>query len=183
MAGRRKDWDDLSPDYRARLERQGIDAQSHREANLLGARGHTPQAPSGRADPEATERLTTGEATERDIYDLERWAESKAVPGWIPEEWSVDMKAAASQFSIDPRNVNHIQFTPAADGEPWQVTITPKGVPIDADGTSAYDRTFEIPGGGGRDTWGAREMLDWLAYGDDWGDWYEPPEYDVGPSA
>jgi hypothetical protein len=41
MAGRRTSWGDLSPEYRARLERKGITAQSHGSgASIKSARGH-----------------------------------------------------------------------------------------------------------------------------------------------
>lgn len=42
MAARRKSWDELSPQYRARLERQGITRERHSEGvSLHSARGHT----------------------------------------------------------------------------------------------------------------------------------------------
>lgn len=180
MAGRaRKKWSELSPAYRARLTRQGVTAKKHSTANLLSARGHKPvrSEQKGAAPRVKAERLTAGEATMGDIRDLERWAASKLVPSWIPRDWSVDMKASASLIDLPPGSWGKVHFDPRADGDPWTMTITPKGATLRPDGTSRYDRVYEIPGGGGRDQQGARELLDWLAYGNEVPDRLE---WDVG---
>lgn len=56
---RQRDWSNLSPNYRARLERGGITRQSYEQgANLRAARGHahTPERPTeGRNRPEFAE--------------------------------------------------------------------------------------------------------------------------------
>ena len=76
---------------------------------------------------------------------------------------SDDVAAAVSQLG-NPKGWGHIEFTPRAGGEPWTMTVTPKRY-MDGDTvkTHAYDRTVQIPGGGGSGTVGAREVLDWLA--------------------
>jgi hypothetical protein len=75
---------------------------------------------------------------------------------------SDDVAAAVSQLG-NYRSWGHIEFIPRADGQPWTMTVTPKRY-MDGDTvlTHAYDRTVQIPGGGGAGSVGAREVLDWL---------------------
>ena len=76
---------------------------------------------------------------------------------------SDDVAAAVSQLG-NPKNWGHIAFTPRANGESWTMIVTPKRY-MNGDQvlTHAYDRTVDIPGGGGAGTVGAREVLDWLS--------------------
>jgi len=76
---------------------------------------------------------------------------------------STDVAAPLSQLG-NPRTWGHVEFTPRGDGQPWTMTVTPKRY-MDGDTvlTHAYDRSVEIPGGGGAGTTGAREVLDFLA--------------------
>jgi hypothetical protein len=75
---------------------------------------------------------------------------------------SDDVAAAVSQLG-NPRQWGHVAFTPTADGRPWTMTVTPKRY-MNGDQvlTHAYDKSVQIPGGGGGGTTGAREVLDWL---------------------
>jgi hypothetical protein len=126
---------------------------------------------------EASHRLTAGEATAADIAAVESWA-ARPGPSWIPDDMSVDARAALSQIDIPPSRWAAVHFTPRADGEPWTMRVTPSGAPVRADGTSPYDRTVEIPGGGGAHSYGAREILDWLMYDDD----VDDIDFDIGES-
>ena len=76
---------------------------------------------------------------------------------------SDDVAAAVSQLG-NPRTWGHIEFTPRGEGQSWTMTVTPKRY-MDGDQvtTHAYDRSVAIPGGGASGTYGAREVLDWLA--------------------
>lgn len=146
--GRR--WSDLSPAYRARLQRAGID----REAWLAGTdlrstRGHAPGPPPDAAPPEPTERLVRGDATAADIREVERWHARH------PDGLSTDTSAALSQISYPIDRWESVTFVPRPDGEPWTMTVTPKG--------GGYPETVEIPGGGAADTYGAAEVLELLA--------------------
>ncbi len=152
----------LSPGYRARLERAGITRERWLAgADLRGARAHPYRPPPSAAPGPPTARLVAGEATSEDIAVIDRWQR----PSWLPADefdMSTDVAAAVSQLG-PPSGWGHVSFTPAADGEPWTMTVTPKRY-MDGDQvlTHEYDRSVQIPGGGGADTIGAREVLDWL---------------------
>ena len=163
-----KNWSELSPSYRKRLQGAGITRASYYAGvDLRAARGKRQKPPPGAADPRLTETVITGDATMDEVVRLQNWAEGLTVPAWIPPTMSPDAKAALSQIDLRPSQWGHVSFSPQADDMPWEMRITPKGAPTGSDGRSPYDRVVLIPGGGGRDTWGAREILDWLAYGDD----------------
>ncbi len=173
------DWNRLTPTYRARLERAGVSRDRYLAGDSLqAARGHTPQ-PKGAAPLEATVREARGEGGPSDLEALERWAGSRLRPGWIPRDMSPPTAAALSQIDLPPSKWSSVRFTPRGDDQPWAMVVTPKGVPHHPDGSSPYDRVIEIPGGGAKSTWGAREVLDWLSYdyeGEDQIEW------DVGES-
>lgn len=159
--GRRVGWSKLKAGYRKRLEGAGITrAQWEAGADLRRARSHMPEVKG--APKELTERVLRGEGTQADLRDLQSWARSALRPSWIPDSMSADTAAALSLIDLAPGQWAAVHFTPAPDGEPWEMRITPKGAPLRADGTSAYDRVVLIPGGGGAGTPGAREVLDWL---------------------
>jgi hypothetical protein len=103
-----------------------------------------------------------GEATENQVAQIQAWQR----PPWLPDnqfDMSDDVAAAVSQLG-NPRGWGHVAFTPRADGGSWTMTVTPKRyMNGDTVLTHAYDRSVEIPGGGGSGTTGAREVLDWLA--------------------
>jgi hypothetical protein len=151
----------LSASYRARLTRAGITREQWLAgANLQTARGHK-YKPPGAAPSDATDRLVSGAATQADVAAIDAWHR----PAWLPQsqfDMSDDVAAALSQLG-NPRGWGHIAFTPAAEGRPWTMTVTPTRY-MDGDTvlTHAYDRTVQIPGGGGSGTTGAREVLDWL---------------------
>jgi len=174
-------WSKLAPATRKRYKGAGVTRQDYyRGVSLQAARGHAPR-PSPQAAPTSiVERVIGGEGTMADLDVLTDWADRLAGTTFgqgIPEWMDPVTRAALSQLDLKPAQWGKVHFIPASDDEPWQMIVTPKGAPLNADGTSPYDRTIEIPGGGGKDTVGAREILDWLAYGDDVPDGLE---WDVG---
>lgn len=144
-------WSDLSPSYRQRLERAGIDRRAWLGgADLRAARGRKPGPPPGAAPAEPTERVVHGEGTARDLGELRTWErESNAYPGL-----SLDVAAAVSQISYPIDRWGHVEFTPRGDGQPWTMTVYPTG--------GGYPETVDIPGGGAADTPGASEVMDML---------------------
>ena len=78
----RRPWDDLSPDYRRRLERTGVTpADYSRGVALAGARGHRPgehRAPS--RDALARRHGFTDYAAYKRAQDLERAERGRMVP-------------------------------------------------------------------------------------------------------
>lgn len=170
MAGRTVgQWNDLSEAYRARLTRTGITREGYLAGDsLMAARGHTPAPPPTAAPAGPTLRETIGEGGPEDLSILERWSR----PSWIPSDMSPPTAAALSQLDVPPSKWGHVHFTPRGDEQPWDMTVTVKG------SDEAHARTIQIPGGGGAGTWGAREVLDWFAYGDD--DDLFDIDYDVG---
>lgn len=178
-------WSKLSASTRARYAGAGVSRMDYyRGVSLQGARGHKPKAPSGAAPKAATDRLVAGEASESDIRAVQNWADTlgdKRWASWIPSDMSIDAKAALSQIDLHPSQWGHASMTPRSDGQPWTLTVTPKNAPQNADGTSPYDRSIDVPGGGGADTDGAREIIDWWAYGDD-DYWWDDFDFDIGES-
>lgn len=142
----RKAWKDLTPAYRARLERAGVTSHTHAVANLTVARGHPTPPPPGAAPKELVERLVRGEGTPQEFKEL---ASKFTRPGWVPEWASVDVAAALSRLP-NPRQWRDVEFIPRGDGQPWTMIVKLKG--------NAYDREILIPGGGGPGT-GAKEVL------------------------
>lgn len=143
----RKPWKDLSPAYRARLERQGINSHNHGVANLIRARGHQPARPVGAAPRELVERIVKGEALPQEIKDLPK---AFTRPAWVPKSAAPDVAAALSQLP-DPKRWESVEFIPRADDQPWTMVVHLKG--------NAYDREILIPGGGGPGS-GAKEVLE-----------------------
>ena len=81
-----------------------------------------------------------------------------------PPNLQLDVAGALSILP-PPKRWGAITFVPRPDGQPWQMVVTPKSY-TRKDGTVKthnYDIVATIPGGGGKDTYGAREVLDWLA--------------------
>jgi hypothetical protein len=100
------------------------------------------------------------------VTAVTQWRESSVVPSWLPDEvdMSLDVAAALSQIPLSPEKWGRTVFRAAPAGQPWTLTITPKRY-MNKDGTvrtHAYDIVVQIPGGGGKDTYGAREVLDWM---------------------
>jgi len=148
-------WSDLSPAYRQRLERAGVDRRAWLGgADLRAARGRKPGPPPGAAPAEATERVVHGGGTRRDLDALDDWQSDQRNQGTDYGDLSLDTAAALSQISYPPERWDHVEFTPRGDGEPWTMTVYPKG--------GGYPETVDIPGGGAADTPGASEVLDWL---------------------
>ena len=143
----RKAWKDLSPAYRARLERKGITARTHGVANLTEARGHPSRPPAGAAPKELVEKLVRGEALPED-FKKARTAFTR--PSWVPKSAPIDVQAALSRLP-NPKRWENVDFIPRDDGEPWTMIVKLKG--------NAYDREVLIPGGGGPGT-GARAVLE-----------------------
>jgi hypothetical protein len=173
-------WSSLSPSYRQRLTRHGVDRKAWLAgADLRSTRGHAPAPAAWQAPQEATNKLIHGEAMPADIAQVQAWREN-AAPAWLPDQkWDMsdDTAAAVSQIGLPPSQWGHVRFTPRANGEVWTMTVTP-AQHMSKDGsvrTHAYDVSVDIPGGGAQGS-GAREVLDWLAE-------YEDIEYEVEGSA
>jgi hypothetical protein len=145
--GDRKAWKDLSPAYRARLERHGVTARTHGVANLTEARGHPSRPPAGAAPKELVERLVRGEAEPQDFKKIKT---QFTRPAWVPKSAPIDVQAALSRLP-DPKRWESVEFVPRDDGQPWTMIVKMKG--------NAYDKEILIPGGGGPGT-GARAVLE-----------------------
>lgn len=143
----RKAWKDLSPAYRARLERRGVTSHTHAVADLTQARGHPSAPPPGAAPKDLVEKIVRGQGTRDDLRTL---ASKFTRPSWVPDWASVDVAAALSRLP-NPKRWEDVEFIPRGDGQPWTMIVRLKG--------NAYDREILIPGGGGPGT-GAKEVLE-----------------------
>jgi hypothetical protein len=158
----RKAWKDLSPDYKARLQRQGITARTHRTSDLNAARGHRSTRVVGAIDEDTLRRVvsgqgTQGEVTGNDLLTRFTW------PSWVPHivtnqhhgfTYSVDPVVAAALSRLpDPRTWKSVEFHPQGDDEPWTMVVEIKG--------RKKKKETLIPGGGGAGT-GAKVVLDIL---------------------
>lgn len=149
-------WRKLSEPYRSRLERQGISQRDWEDGvDLRAARGKTPEPPRGAAPIELVESVVSGEASVSEMLSLER---RFVRPSWIDETVSADVAAALSLLP-NPSRWAAVRFIPRPDGQPWTMIVTPKGARLRDDGTSPYDISIPIPGGGGPGS-GAREVLE-----------------------
>lgn len=116
---RRKPWDELSPGYRRRLERAGVTAETHGQADLGLARGHSRLTlPRGRypAPWEPTRRTIAGEATAEDRALLQRWWTGHHAPAWLETgglEWDVAAAISAQVYS-PPSTWSDVTFDPAS---------------------------------------------------------------------
>lgn len=175
MAGRRKGWSKLSPDYRKRLQRQGITAASYkRGVDLRSARGK-PTSRGGSAPRAATDAALTGQGTVASRRVLEEWRKV-AAPRWLPTSEAVldtDTVAALSRLP-NPRQWGNVHFDPRAGGQPWTMTVDIKG---------GYPVSIEIPGGSdARDVLHLLSAPDWFDMDDlaSWEAWLDQYEFDVG---
>lgn len=146
---RRKSWSELTPAYRARLERRGVTAKTHATANLIRARGHRPALPPGSIEPDYIDRLLREPGTYMTREALGGLEDRFTRPSWIPAWVHPDAAAALSQLP-NPKRWTNVEFVPRDDGRAWTMTVSLKG--------NAYDRTILIPGGGGPGS-GAKEVL------------------------
>lgn len=145
----RKPWKDLSPDYKKRLQRNGITARNHGVANLIVARGHQPYRPTGSIDPAFIDTFLREPPP---LEQLRTLGEKFTRPSWIPDYVAVDAAAALSQLP-SPDKWESVELTPRDDGQAWTMIVHLKH--------GAYDREILIPGGGGPGT-GARDVLQLL---------------------
>lgn len=176
----RKGWSKLSASYRGRLERQGITRESYtRGADLRGARGHRPSAPSQAAPREITERVIGGEGSfgedDSDFERLSDWRDSG--PGWLPRDDSVlsDASAAALSQLPPPSQWGDVHFEARGNDEPWTMSVEGKG--------GSYGWSVDIPGGSD-----ARDVLHLLSDPawfdmddlDLWEGWADQYDFEVG---
>lgn len=82
----RKSWAQLSPEYRARLARQGITAANHGQADLRKARGHAFKGPKSQAPEQAREAFVEGKPTPKDRQSIAKWRKSRNYPSWLPKD-------------------------------------------------------------------------------------------------
>ena len=143
----RKAWKDLTPAYKARLQRAGVTSRTHGVVNLVRARGHQLARPPGAAPEELVNRQVRHQLTYEEMKGL---ASKFTRPDWIPAKYPIDVAAALSQLP-NPKTWESVEFIPRADDEPWTMIVKLKG--------NAYDREILIPGGGGPAT-GARSTLE-----------------------
>ncbi len=159
----RKAWKDLSPDYRARLQRQGITAKTHARSDLNMARGHRSTKVVGAINEGTLHRIliqrqgTVGEVTGTDLLARFTW------PSWVPHyvdnqqdgfTYAVEPVVAAALSRLpDPRTWKGVEFLPAGEDEPWTMVVEIKG--------RKKKKETLIPGGGGAGS-GAKQVLDIL---------------------
>jgi hypothetical protein len=151
MPAPRKGWAELSPAYRARLERQGVTRQSYgRGTDIREARGHRNEG-APRLSPERRElvaRAVRADATEAELRAMGRWGR----PVWLPRRVKVRPETAAALSQLpSPDKWRSVDFESAGDGQPWRMVVHVK--------RARYPIVIEIPGGGSQGT-GAREALD-----------------------
>ena len=134
MAKRLKPWKELSPTYRARLERAGITAKSRRAgADLRVARGH-PRPPRAGEAPEALTNVERPTSTQRAA--LRAWRSTLA-PDWLPDRRRMaDHVAAVVSGLRHPRYWKEVTFYAAASG-PWTIRVEytighPQEIQLDA---------------------------------------------------
>lgn len=121
-------------------------ASTHRSGDLIRARGHQPARPAGAVPDAVIDTILAGQGRPVDLKTL---ASKFTRPAWVPQSAAVDVAAALSRFP-DPSRWTGVEFTPRGEGQPWTMTVHMKG--------NAYDRVFDIPGGGGPGS-GAKEVL------------------------
>lgn len=157
-----KVWRDLSPAYKARLQRHGITAKTHNRSDKNLARGHRSTKAVGAIDESILRRIlegrgTVGEVAGADLLSRFTW------PAWVPHvvdnqqdgfSYAVDPVVAAALSRLpDPRTWTSVTFEPAPDEQPWTMIVEIK--------RRKKPRTVPIPGGGGAGS-GAKVILDIL---------------------
>jgi len=155
----RKSWRQLSPAYRARLERRGITAATHASASKVEARGYHPSR--GAVNRKLYNRIINNEGTVAERRTLETqfvW------PDWVPRTVSRQRGSrgrryqfktqpdVAAAFSLlpNPKSWKDAEFIPRGDGQPWTMIVHLK---------NGNTKTIDIPGGGGPGS-GAKEVLE-----------------------
>jgi hypothetical protein len=155
----RKSWSQLTPAYRARLERKGITAATHASASKVQARGYHPR--KGAVNRRLYNRIVNNEGT---VAERRTLAEQFIWPDWVPRtltrqrgsrgrryqfKTSPDVAAGLSLLP-NPKYWRDVEFVPRPNGEPWTMIVHLK---------NGNRREILIPGGGGPGS-GAKETLE-----------------------
>lgn len=153
-AKKRSGWSKLSPEYRKRLERSGVNRKTWESgADLRTARGHKEAnglKPVTNRQKELTQRAVNTDLTPRELKELERVITR---PAWIPKDVRTEVAAALAQLP-DPKTWKDVQITPRDDGKAWTMVVFRK--------RGKYPLVIEIPGGGGAVGEAPREVIDLL---------------------
>ena len=147
-----RNWNSLTPDYRRRLERNGLTKSKYEGgADLRAARGHAPRGSQklDRDQAALLNRAIRAEATPQEINRLEKIL---LRPSWLPDNVKVRPEVLGALSKLpNPKNWKHVYIVPAENG-PWTMTVyTKRGL---------YPNTIEIPGGGGAQGEAPREVID-----------------------
>ena len=155
MARARKGWDQLSPAYRKRLEKSGINKKTYKAgADLRAARGKKNEGvqKTAKSQTALTRKAVRAQATPAEIRELERMITR---PSWLPKGFPIRTEVAAVMATLpNPRTWKHTYLTPANNGQPWTLTIYRT--------RAKYPIVVEIPGGGGAEGEAPREVIDIL---------------------
>ena len=147
-----RNWNSLTPAYKKRLERSGLNKSKYESgADLRAARGHAPRGSQilDKEQKALLDRAIRAEATPQEINRLEKIL---LRPSWLPNSVKVRPEVLGALSKLpNPKNWKHVYIVPAESG-PWTMTVyTKRGL---------YPNTIEIPGGGGAQGEAPREVID-----------------------
>ena len=147
-----RNWNSLTPDYRKRLERNGLTKSKYESgADLRAARGHAIRG-SQKLDREQASLLNRAIRAEATPQEINRLEKILLRPSWLPNSVKVRPEVLGALSKLpNPKNWKHVYIVPAASGV-WTMTVyTKRGL---------YPNTIEIPGGGGAEGEAPREVID-----------------------
>ena len=147
-----RNWNSLTPAYKKRLERSGLNKSKYESgADLRAARGHAPRGSQilDKEQKALLDRAIRAEATPQEINRLEKIL---LRPSWLPNSVKVRPEVLGALSKLpNPKNWKHVYIVPAESG-PWTMTVyTKRGL---------YPNTIEIPGGGGAKGEAPREVIE-----------------------
>ena len=150
----RTGWSKLSPDYKKRLQRNGVNRKQWESgADLRKSRGHskdTGTKPTTKRQKELTDKAVNADLTPRQLRELEK---TITRPKWIGNEVRTEVAAALAQLP-NPKTWKEVQITPRDDGKAWTLVVFRK--------RGKYPIVIDIPGGGGAQGEAPREVIDLL---------------------
>ena len=150
-----RNWNALTPAYRKRLERSGLNKRTYEAGgDLRKARGHAPRGIQT-LDDEQNQLLTKAIRAEATPKEIKRLESMLLRPPWLPKGVKVRPEVYGALGRLpNPKTWKHVYLVPADSG-PWTLTVYTK--------RGRYPNTVEIPGGGGAVGEAPREVIDVLA--------------------
>ena len=118
-----RNWNSLTPAYKKRLERSGLNKSKYESgADLRAARGHAPRGSQilDKEQKALLDRAIRAEATPQEINRLEKIL---LRPSWLPNSVKVRPEVLGALSKLpNPKNWKHVYIVPAESG-PWTMTV------------------------------------------------------------